>query len=199
MEVPKVDIDGCARAHQRLRVVAGGFADDDISRPSKLGGWTVGHVLTHLARNSEAMCRRIEAAARGEIVDQYAGGAAGRDAEIDAGAARAAREIELDVVVWSDRLDDLFGSLPDGVWDRPVRTVGGREHPASLLPFRRWREVEVHLVDLDAGLSPRDWPQEFVDRALPGLMAGLPDRADRRHLTAGLFDRGPAPDLDTWG
>lgn len=35
---------------------------DPIARkPSLLPGWTVGHVVTHLARNVEAMCRRVDA------------------------------------------------------------------------------------------------------------------------------------------
>ena len=40
--------------------------------------WSVGHVMTHLARNAEAMVRRVEAATRGEVIDQYAGGVEGR-------------------------------------------------------------------------------------------------------------------------
>lgn len=89
--------------------------------------------------------------------------------------------------------------MPAECWSRPVRTVGGGEHPVALLPFRRWREVDVHLIDLRLGVTADDWPQELVDRALPRLVAGLPDRADRRRLMAWLLGRGPAPDLHPWG
>ena len=41
-----------------------------------------------------AAVRRAEAAVRGEVVDQYEGGYAGRDADIEAGSVRAMREAE---------------------------------------------------------------------------------------------------------
>ena len=58
---------------------------DSSPRPSLLPDWTVGHVLTHLARNADSMDRVLEAAERGDVVERYAGGGAGRDAEIEAG------------------------------------------------------------------------------------------------------------------
>ena len=167
-------------------------------RPTRLPAWTVGHVMTHLARNAEAMIRRIEAAAVGEMVDQYAGGVQGRASEIEAGAGRPAHELIADVLDCSRRLDGVFESLPDDCWERPVRTVEGGEHPLSQLPFRRWREVEVHLVDLDIGFGPADWSQALVDRSLPRLVAGLGDRTDHRSLMAWALGRGSAPQLDPW-
>lgn len=83
------------------------------SGASLLPGWTVGDVLTHLARNAEAMVRRVEAAERGEVVDQYIAGAEGRAAEIEAGAGRSVEELIADVLSWSRRLDAIFASLPD--------------------------------------------------------------------------------------
>ncbi len=199
MDKPQVDVDGCRVAHQHLRTVVAGLGENEISRPSALPGWSVGHVLTHLARNAEAMCRRIEGAIRSEIVEQYEGGPAGRSTEIDQGSQREATEIIDDAIEWAATLDDLFESISDDVWARPVRTVAGNEHPVALLPFRRWREVEVHLVDLDLGVTPVDWPDGLVERALPRLVAGLAERADERQLMAWLLGRGPAPELQPWG
>ena len=176
-----------------------GVDDPVVRRSSLLPGWTVGHVLTHLARNAEAMCSRVEGALRGDVVDQYAGGAAGRAAEIEAGAARDAREIVADAVECAARVDHLFAGLPDDCWARPVRTVRGGEHPVALLPFRRWREVEVHLVDLGLGFTSSDWSPELIDRMLPNLVTGLPDRADARELAAWLLGRGSPPQLQPWG
>lgn len=156
------------------------------------------HVLTHLARNAEAMCRRVEAATRGELVEQYAGGAAGRAAEIDAGATRSAQQMVADALDWAARLDALFADLPDDCWERPVRTVRGDEHPVALLPFRRWREVEVHMVDLGVGFTASDWSQDLVDRALPSLLEGLPRRVDAKQLMAWLVGRGSRPELGPW-
>ena len=133
------------------------------------------------------------------MVEQYAGGPSGRIAEIESGSERGPTEIREDVIDWSIRLDELFESVPDDEWGRPVRTVSGGEHPAALLPFRRWREVEVHLVDIGRGVSPADWSDGLVGRALPRLVAGLTERADQRELMAWLLGRGPAPELRPWG
>lgn len=128
VDKPQAEIDGCRIAHQKLRAVVGDLDDSDVAQPSELPGWTVGHVLTHLARNAEAMCRRIEGAVRSEIVEQYDGGPTGRSAEIEQGAGRRAAEIGQDAMDWSTRLDEMFESIGDEVWGRPVRTVAGSEH-----------------------------------------------------------------------
>lgn len=199
VEVPAVEIEGCRVSHARLAATIERLTDEVALQSSLLPGWSVGHVLTHLARNADAMSSRIEAATRGEIIDQYAGGAEGRALEIEAGAGRPAKALILDVVGSSQRLNVTFASLPDDCWNRPVRSVNGDEHPVALLPLRRWREVEVHLVDLGLGLTPSDWPTELVDRVVPRLVADLAARSDLRSLMAWTLGRGPAPTLEPWG
>ena len=54
------DVEGCAGAHQRLLAGLEDLTDDQARRDSLLPGWTVGHVLTHLARNAEAFTRLLE-------------------------------------------------------------------------------------------------------------------------------------------
>ena len=163
MESQATDVDGCRDAHRHLATVARQLSDLDVREQSLLPGWTVGHVPSHLARNAEAMVRRIEGAQRCEVVEQYVGGGAGRAAEIERGASRSAAELFADVVTSSTQLEDVFASLDAEDWARSVRMVAGGEHPVSDLPFRRWREVEIHLVDLSdnydflaarAGLQP---------------------------------------------
>jgi maleylpyruvate isomerase len=199
VNAPIVEIEGCRAAHEWMATAIGDVSDAVAQRPSLLPGWSIGHVLTHLARNAEAMHRRVEGAMRGEMVEQYAGGAAGRAAEIEAGARRPAREIIDDAIGWSNRLDATFAALPDDCWVRPVRSVQGDDHPVALLPFRRWREVEIHLVDLGIGITPADWSQGLVEGAIPKLLTGLAGRADPRSLMAWMLGRGPAPPLEPWG
>jgi len=193
-----VEIEGCRTSHARLAARVEGLTDEAVREPSLLPAWSVGHVLTHLARNAESMVHRIEATTRGEVIDQYVGGAEGRDSEIESGAGRPATVLVDDVISWSQQLDAAFASLPDDSWNRPVRSGRGDEHPVARLPFHRWWEVEVHLVDLAIGHTPADWPQELVDRALPRLVAGLASRADPRSLMAWTLGRGPAPSLGSW-
>lgn len=199
VEMPEAQLGGCRRAHEQLADVIADLGDDVARRPSLLPTWSIGHVLAHLARNAEAMCRRIDAATRGELVHQYEGGAEGRAAQIEAGAHLPADQLVSDVVGWSTKLDETFASLPADCWGRPIRTVSGEEHPVASLPFRRWREVEVHLVDLGMGFTPAQWSEELVEQAVPRLLAGLPDRSDPRALMAWMLGRGPAPNLEPWG
>ena len=199
MELPTVEIEGCLAAHAKHADVIAGLTDEIVHRPSLLPEWTVGHVLTHLARNAEAMDRRIEAALRGEMIEQYEGGVEGRATAIEAGSRRESHELVADVVGWSQRVDTTFASLPANGWSRTVRSVTGDEYPISELPFRRWREVEIHIVDLNVGPTAADWPERLVELSLPRLLSGLSTRTDERELMAWALGRGPAPELDDWG
>lgn len=198
MAVPTREIAGCAAAHARLNTAIADLSDPDVRSPSLLPGWTVGHVLTHLARNADSVTRRIEAATRGEVVDQYVGGFDGRAAEIEAGATRPAAALVADVRDTSSAVDELCATLAEDVWDRPTRTVAGEIEPASAVVFSRWREVEVHHVDLGLGYTPDRWPSELVDAWLPRVLQELGQRTDPNALLAWTLGRGPAPDLAPW-
>ena len=55
---------------------------------------------------------------------------------------------------------------------------------ASVLPGcrcgTRWRETEIHHIDLDAGYAHGHWPTEFVDLLLPRVLPTLATRLDRQ-------------------
>ncbi len=127
---------------------------------SRLPGWTVGHVLTHIARNADSITRGLEGAERGEIVDRYPEGSAGRDADIEAGHDRSAAALVADVRDSAARLEAAWSTHT--AWDGHCRESSGREVPVAHLPFARWREVEVHRVDLGLGYEPEDWPAAYV-------------------------------------
>ena len=78
IEAPPRTAARCREAHARLAAIADRLSDDDVRRPSLVPGWTVGHVLAHLARNGQSMVRRIAAARSGESLEEYVGGSAGR-------------------------------------------------------------------------------------------------------------------------
>jgi len=193
------DIDGCRESQRRLLEAVAGLTDDDVRRPSLLPGWTVGHLLTHIARNADSVVRRLDGAARGVIVDQYPGGAAGRTAEIESGAGRSAAELVADVAATGAAVEAACKSMPPDAWANLTRGVGGEEVPAHAVVFSRWREVEVHHADLGLGHSPADWPAELVHAWLPRVVPSLPDRTDPNALLAWSIGRGPAPELAPWG
>jgi maleylpyruvate isomerase len=197
-------IDLCRTAHHRLVAAISGLSDEAVTRPSRLPGWTVGHVLTHLARNADGHSRRLEGALRGEEVARYAGGESQRDQEIEAGALRSAYDLIADVSTSAERLED--------VWSRSVIAGWPNRHlladdtwPTDASPLRRLREVEVHHVDLGLGYTPEDWPEEYVGWELPLVLERLPQRipdpAGRRRFLAWLIGRADQPEqleLDPW-
>src|SRR5919198_4331383 len=101
---PDAWIDGCLAAQARLAALVDRLSDDDVRRPSLLAGWTVGHVLTHLARNADSHVGMVQAAQRGEMVPQYAGGAEERARGIEAGWSRPAAAIADDLRAAQRRL-----------------------------------------------------------------------------------------------
>ena len=159
-------VAGCASAHQRLLATLDELDDATVAKPSLLPGWTVGHVTTHLARQADSVTRVLEAAARGEPAERYPGGREQRTAEIEAGAARPAREQADDVrrTIW--RLESAWASVPADGWAL-TGTLMGQPEAVADLPFRRWREVEVHHADLDLeDFSWDDWSDGYVRREL---------------------------------
>jgi len=143
------------------------LTDDQVRSPSQLPGWTVGHVLTHVARNADSHVRRSDAALRGEFVEQYPGGLTGREAEIEAGAARPAAAIVEDVSRSAAQVDRAWQVLTPDAWLGRSRDVNGQVRHLFELPSRRWQEVEVHLLDLGMGMSQSQWPEDFVMEWLP--------------------------------
>jgi maleylpyruvate isomerase len=177
--IPQLDLAGAQRAHSRLLENLDSLRDDDVARPSQLDGWTVGHVLTHLARNADAIAGMFAAAGQGRVVDQYPGGQEQRANDIEQGAARSANELRDDVRDACARLEQTWAQTSDTAWAAGEgRTVDGLRSLPEIV-FRRWREVEVHHADLGLDFGWHDWSDEFVDIALDhaanGLAPRLPD------------------------
>ena len=176
---PTNDIVGARAAHQSLLRTAHTLVDSDIRRPSLLPDWTVGHVLTHLARNSDGHCNMFEGATRSEVFAQYPGGMAQRIDEIEQGARRSASEIVDDLEVTIARLEARWDATTDEVWATGrCRSFSG-EMTIAIQPFRRWREVEIHHHDLGTTFSWRDWSEAYTIRELETTIATLGPRLDR--------------------
>lgn len=148
------------------------WTDSDLRAPSLLPGWTRGHVLTHIARNADGIARALSGALRGEVVARYPGGRAGRDADIEAGSGRDFDELAADVRESADRLDRVLAELADAEgWDLPTD-----DRPARGYVDARWREVEIHRVDLAGKYTADDWPAAFVSYLLPELADDVAER-----------------------
>jgi maleylpyruvate isomerase len=63
MEIePRTAIALAVAAHHRVSATIRPIDDTTAWQPSRLPGWTVGHVVTHLARNADGHVRRLDGA-----------------------------------------------------------------------------------------------------------------------------------------
>jgi maleylpyruvate isomerase len=153
-------------ATQRLLAGLDGLTDADAARPTLCPGWTFGHILTHLARNADALRRCAEGAQRDEVMPMYDSPEA-RNRDIEAGAGRPMTELIADVVASSQALAQVWPALSPAEWARQMRHATTGLWPVSATRALRLGEVEIHHVDLADRFGPADWPQAFVASLLP--------------------------------
>ena len=189
-------VDGCVAAHAALGASLEDLSDAAARGPSRLPGWSVGHVLTHIARNADSVVWRLEGAAQGELRDQYPGGLEQRKDDIEAGAGRPASELVRDVRKSSAAVERVMADLPAAAWDAPSRTSRGVVESSRDAVLSRWREVVVHHGDLDLGPVPL--PPALVDAWLPRELPRLAERSDPAELLAWIIGRGDPPELAPW-
>ncbi|MBG6090182.1 maleylpyruvate isomerase family mycothiol-dependent enzyme [Actinomadura viridis] len=148
------------------------LSDEDMRAPSALPGWTRGHVATHIARNADSLWNLLEWARTGVRIPQYPSMEA-RNAALEEGAGRGAKELVRDVRETAERFSMQAASLPPEAREVTVEAMAGFSHPAWYTVYRRWHEVEAHHADLAAGYGPARWPAAYVQWALPATLADL--------------------------
>jgi maleylpyruvate isomerase len=127
---------------------------DAFAAPSRLPGWTIGHVVSHLARNADGLRRVLVAAKIGQQLQPYDSPQARID-DIERGAARSTDTIAVDLVNADRHLAETIDELPQNVWSCTVDLGRGGPAPAAVVLAARLSEVEMHHADLgvDDGLS----------------------------------------------
>ncbi|MFB7122429.1 maleylpyruvate isomerase family mycothiol-dependent enzyme [Kitasatospora xanthocidica] len=195
-----------------LRTVAG-LKPDAVAEPSALPGWTKGHVLAHLARNADSLVNLLTGARTGTDVPQYASHEA-RDQDIERDAPRPLDAHLADLRASHERFLAAAAQLTDDAWAASVKHRFGYVFPAHQIPHKRLLELEYHHVDLAAGHTPADWPEDFAVAQFRKLAAGLAGEAglpavelvaddtdDRAVIGTGepaLTVRGPVRALTAW-
>ncbi|GAB3928746.1 maleylpyruvate isomerase [Microlunatus endophyticus] len=179
-----------AATHQRFLRLIPSLSDSEIAAASRLPGWTRGHVLAHLTDAARARARLIEHELRGEHVEMWAPGERNRIIEETAG--RTASQHEQAFAESAMNLERVWSTVQD--WDAYETTV-----------FTRWRELLVHLVDLDVGVERTEWEDSFVihvrdlfSRRLPDGSAILAGDLSRRWGTGTVVAAGGGRDLAAW-
>lgn len=164
-----------AESTDRFTAAVRGLREDQVGGQSLVPPWTRGHVVTHVARAADSLCRLLRWAHTGVETPQYPSMAA-RAAEIEAGAARPVAELVEDLTRSAADFERAVRSLPDAAWTAQVRPrTGELRTPQSLVPMRL-RELEVHHVDLDVGYTFADMPVEAARWIVDDVVAALARR-----------------------
>jgi maleylpyruvate isomerase len=161
----------CRAGGDELRAAVERLHEPDLVAPTGLPGWTRGHVLAHLANVGLAAARQAEYAARGEPIEVYDGGRAGRDAAIEADATLPMAVHRDRVVTMLERVEVSWPAAGSPIWDRPVTYRNGTVVD-MLLAW--WRELRIHLIDLDVSIGVDTWNVAFCEHLRTFLAARLP-------------------------
>ncbi|MER7688627.1 maleylpyruvate isomerase family mycothiol-dependent enzyme [Streptomyces sp. NPDC097610] len=154
------DLASVHDATERLLNAAAELDNASAAEPSRLPGWSRGHVLAHLSRNADALVNVLDG--RPMYVSAEA-----RDADIERDAPRPLDGQLADLRKSAARFQDAGAAPAD--WSRTVELRNGVTDSAARVPFRRWGEVELHHVDLGIGYELEDLPEEFVEREIAFL------------------------------
>jgi maleylpyruvate isomerase len=173
---------------------------------STLPGWTRKHLVAHVAANADALVNLAHWAATGVPTPMYASPDA-RAAGIERGLAMSVPELDSWLHRSASTLATSLQLLTDQQWAAEVVTAQGRTVPATEVPWLRAREVYVHTVDLDLGVTFADLPTDFLEALCADVVAKrgtVPDpdpdaplaqRAawltGRRHQLSSVPDLGP--------
>jgi maleylpyruvate isomerase len=188
--------------NQRLLATVDTFWDSDLTAESSLPGWSLAHLLTHIARNADALGNLLRWARTGVETPMYQSKEQRSD-DINVGALRPAGKILADVVDSAARLQVAATELDAADWSREVRTAQGRTIPAATVPWLRLREVAIHHVDLGASFD--DLPPELVRAFLRDVVNSTRSKRDWPSLrikttdTGEVAEIGSGPALDVTG
>jgi maleylpyruvate isomerase len=157
------------------------LSDAELDGASLLPGWSRRHITAHVGYNARAIARLIEWAATGVETPMYASTTV-RDHEIDFGATLSPIALRHLFDHSAVHLNVEWRDLPAESWHHKVRTIQGREVPATETVWMRTREVWVHAVDLDNGAAFRDIPVPVLERLLRDITGAWKARGTDKDL-----------------
>lgn len=170
-------IEALLEATTRYLEALSGLTDEQLREPSLLPGWTRGHVAAHVGNHAHGVARALRGERTGERTTVYDSQDA-RDAEIEERATGTAEELVAHNQMAALRLAGEIRLMKAGA--SVERTPGGPVFDAAQVVEGRWKEVEIHHVDLAIGYQPSDWPLPFASYLLESAAS---DRSDEIDLT----------------
>lgn len=186
-----------------------GLGEDGYAAATLLPGWTRKHLVAHLAANADAVGNLVHWAATGTETPMYRS-AEERAAGIARGETMSAVELDAWLRSSAEQLSEAMDRLSAEQWQHEVVTAQGRVVPASETTWMRAREVCVHAVDLDTGITFDDLPDGFNEalcedirhkrglQELPREVSGAPLAEVTAWLAGRPHSITDAPELGPW-
>ena len=169
---PAVLVTDVIRLRLRLEEVLDQLTDARVAADSPLPGWTTGHVLAHVVGVGSAVARQIEHARVGRLVAFYDGGMPARDAAIEASAGASAEDHARDVRAAALRVESAFAALGDDGWRAPIQHRNGT---VLAIAHAWWRELAIHLTDLELGVTNAVWSPALCEHLVRYLAPRVPE------------------------
>jgi maleylpyruvate isomerase len=142
---------------------------EDLPVDTVLPGWTRAHVVAHLALHALGASRALTGLVHDRPLPLY-DSQERRDADIAATAKLPLDELrELSFEACGrfkaacEAIHETGSESGHRYWDETIERIpGGPTLTASGMVDARWREVEIHHVDLGLAYEPSDWSPEFT-------------------------------------
>ena len=171
-------VEALKASTEALQHTLSNLTDEQARGQSLLPGWTRGHVITHVARNADALLNLVTWARTGEETPMYASREQ-RDADIEDGAGRPAAALVADVDETHQQLMAALRELPENAHTALIRYgAADASGGGAVIPVLRRSEVEIHHVDLDLEYTLAHLPEDFVERLLDQVSAEFSSRDD---------------------
>lgn len=164
----------------------------ELARDTLCPGWSVGHVLTHLSRNADALLNLVRWAVDGRERQAYPSDVV-RDAAIAEGARRKLEDIVDDVRASAQRFRQEAEALTGEAGEATVRSRTGTPVTGAQVIAMRLLEVVFHHVDLQAGYTFDDADPDWVLRTLRRGVRQWEAACDAPALTLQVDASDPLP------
>jgi maleylpyruvate isomerase len=151
------------RASEHYLATVSNLSEHTLAQQSVLPGWSVAHVISHVASNATGIERALRAAIVENGLPWVYETNESRDSEIDIRANWPTEQLLTLNTQSVPAVRAAFVDCPVNKYEVLLpRVIDG---PAwSVLDWlgARWREVEIHHTDLGVGYTHHDWSDDFV-------------------------------------
>lgn len=153
------------------------LSQETLHQPSLLEGWSDALLIAHVNSNARALVNLTVWAKTGIETPMYQSNEQ-RAKEIDEGATKSLSELLSEYSSSAKNLAEALRSLSGDQLIYTVRSARGRDIPVFETVWMRNREIWVHSVDLNVGISFSEFPLELLVALTDEVAATFSSRQD---------------------